>query len=274
MEDNNRRQQDREQQKTELQKRADQKINYQDINAATINKWVQDGWEWGIPVSHETYEKAGKGEWDVFLTPTKPVPHAWFGELKGKRVLGLASGGGQQMPIFTARGAHCTVLDYSEEQLDSERKVAEREGYEIRIVKADMTKPLPFETEEFDLIFHPVSNCYVEEVQPIFKECFRILKPGGVLLCGLDNGINYIFDEEERQLFNTLPFNPLKNVEQMKQLEQGDDGVQFSHTLEEQIGGQLEAGFVLTHLYEDTNGQGNLHEHNIPTFIATRAVKK
>ena len=46
-----------------------------------------------------------------------------------------------------------------------------------------------------------------------------------------------------------------------------------SHTLEEQIGGQREAGFALTHVYEDTNGMGPLHELNIPTFWATRAVK-
>ncbi|MBR3250314.1 MAG: SAM-dependent methyltransferase, partial [Erysipelotrichaceae bacterium] len=72
---------------------------------------------------------------------------------------------------------------------------------------------------------------------------------------------------------NHLPFNPLKNPEQMKQLEAGDSGVQFSHTLEEQINGQLEAGFVLTALYEDTNGEGRLHELNIPTFLAMRSVK-
>ncbi|MGZ1350565.1 hypothetical protein ACXO8D_04855, partial [Lactobacillus delbrueckii subsp. bulgaricus] len=68
-------------------------------------------------------------------------------------------------------------------------------------------------------------------------------------------------------------FNPLKNPDQIQQLEKDDFGVQFSHTLEEQIGGQLEAGFTLTNLYEDTNGEGRLHELNIPTFIATRSVK-
>ncbi|ADQ61045.1 methyltransferase [Lactobacillus delbrueckii subsp. lactis] len=70
-----------------------------------------------------------------------------------------------------------------------------------------------------------------------------------------------------------MPFNPLKNPDQMQQLEKDDSGVQFSHTLDEQIGGQLEAGFTLTNLYEDTNGEGRLHELNIPTFIATRSVK-
>ena len=248
-------------------------MNYQDRNAQTIDKWVEEGWEWGQPISHETYEKANNGNWDVLLTPTKFVPHAWFGDLRGKKVLGLASGGGQQMPVFAAAGAECTVLDYSQRQLASEKMVAERENYKIQIIKADMTKPLPFSDGTFDLIFHPVSNCYVREVKPIFRECYRILKKGGIFLAGLDNGLNYIFDEEERTVQNTLPFDPLKNPAQMKQLSDTDSGVQFSHTLEEQIGGQLEAGFILTHLYEDTNGQGNLYEHNIPCFLATRAVK-
>ena len=87
--------------------------NYQDINAAAIDRWCGEGWEWGQPVSHEVWLRAKAGSWDVLLTPTKPVPHEWFGDLAGKRVLGLASGGGQQIPIFAALGAKCTVLDYS-----------------------------------------------------------------------------------------------------------------------------------------------------------------
>lgn len=248
-------------------------MNYQDINAATIDRWIEEGWEWGIPISHEDYEKALAGEWDMLLTPTKFVPHAWFGELKGKKVLGLASGGGQQMPVFAALGAECTVLDYSEKQLASERMVSQREGYTIEIIRADMTKPLPFADETFDLVFHPVSNCYVKEVKPIFKECARILKHGGILLAGLDNGVNYLVDDDETMIVNTMPFDPLQNEAQRKQLEESDCGMQFSHTVEEQIGGQLEAGLILTHIYGDTNGEGRLHEMNIECYYATRAIK-
>lgn len=247
--------------------------NYQDINARTIDRWVDEGWEWGKPISHEVYQKALDGEWDVYLTPTKPVPHEWFGCLKGKRLLGLASGGGQQMPIFAALGAECTVLDYSSRQIESERLVSEREGYPIRIIQGDMTQPLPFPDESFDIIFHPVSNCYVEKVRPIWKECYRVLAHGGLLISGTDHYVNYIVNDDETAIVNRLPFNPLKNPEQMAQLQKDDAGVQFSHSLEEQIGGQLEAGFRLLNLYEDTNGTGRLHELNIPTFLWMRAMK-
>lgn len=248
-------------------------MNYQDINAQTIDRWVEEGWEWGIPISHEVYMAAIEGKWDVVLTPTKVVPHSWFGQLKGKKVLGLASGGGQQMPIFAALGAECTVLDYSPKQLESERMVAAREGYKITTIRADMTKTLPFADESFDLIFHPVSNCYVEKVEPIFAECYRVLKRGGVLLCGLGNEVNYLVNDDETTISNTMPFNPLQNEQQRKQLEQDDCGMQFSHNAEEQLGGQLKAGFVLTDIYSDTNGEGRLHEMGVETYYATRAVK-
>lgn len=249
-------------------------MKYQDINAQTIDKWVEDGWEWGRPITHEAYEKALQGDWDLYLTPTRPVPHAWLGDVRGKKVLGLASGGGQQMPIFAALGADCTVLDYSTKQIESERMVSEREGYSICILQADMTQPLPFADETFDIIFHPVSNCYVEEVIPIWKECYRILKHGGHLIAGTDHYVNYLVDEKEERIINHIPFNPLKDPEQMKQLTDTDSGVQFSHSLEEQIGGQLKAGFRLLDLYEDTNGYGRLHELGVPTFLAMLSIKE
>ena len=246
-------------------------MDYQDVNARTISRWIrEDNWKWGVPVDSSVCCDARKGIWNVFITPVKPVPHSWFPKsLEGVHILGLASGGGQQIPVFSARGAICTVLDYCQAQLESEVMVAEREGYEVRTVCADMSKPLPFEDESFDIIFHPVSNCYIEEVKPLFRECFRILKKGGILLCGLDNGINYIVNDDETKIVNSLPFNPLKNPD----LYVEDDGYQFSHTFSEQIGGQIEAGFVLTDVDEDTNGEGRLHELNIPTFWMTRAVK-
>ena len=70
-------------------------MNYQEINAKAIDMWCRDGWTPGQPISHEQYLEALEGSWDVSLTTTKFVPHFWVGELNGKKLLGLASGGGQ-----------------------------------------------------------------------------------------------------------------------------------------------------------------------------------
>ena len=246
---------------------------YTDINSGVVDSWVDNGWEWGRAIDHETFLKAKAGDWSVLLTPGKPVPREWFCDLAGARVLGLACGGGQQMPIFTALGAKCTVLDYSRRQLEQDEMVARREDYEIEIVRADMTKPLPFPDGIFDLIFHPVSNSYIEDVRPVWRECARVLKCGGILLAGLDNGLSYALDDDQKYLIRKLPFNPLKDPALYEMCMRDDWGIQFSHTVEEQVGGQLEAGLQLTHICQDTAGSGTLREMNIPLFYMTRAVK-
>lgn len=248
-------------------------MDYTEINSKTIDSWVEGGWEWGKPITHEEYVKAQNGEWGVLLSPTKFVPKEWFCGFKGAEILGLASGGAQQMPVFSALGARCTVFDYSQKQIESELMVADREGYKINAVRGDMTKRLPFEDDSFDLIFHPVSNCYIEDVNHVWNECFRVLKKGGILLAGLDNGMNFLWNEDETRLAYTLPYNPLKDKELMEDAVKNNWGVQFSHSIEEQIDGQIRAGFTLTNVYSDTNGVGNLHEHGVPCFWATRAIK-
>lgn len=247
---------------------------YQEINSKIVDKWCEEGWIWGKPISHEEYLLASKGKWEVLLTPTKYVPKNWFPDLKGLKVLGLASGGGQQMPVFSALGARCTVLDYSKKQLESEKIVSEREKYEIDIVRADMSKKLPFEDSTFDLIFHPVSNIFIKDVKSLFKECYRVLKKDGIFLAGLSNEINYIVDEDEKKIINKMPFDPTDDEALYQSLLDKGWGIEFSHSVEEQIGGQLEAGFVLTDILEDTNGYGYLHEKNIKTFMLTRSIKK
>lgn len=80
-------------------------------NREAWNRLAEAGNEWTRPVSPETIAAARQGDWSVFLTPSKPVPREWFGDLRGKSVLGLASGGGQQCPIFAAAGAEVTSFD-------------------------------------------------------------------------------------------------------------------------------------------------------------------
>lgn len=243
--------------------------DYTAMNIETIESWIEDGWKWGIPISMEEYLLAKEGKFNLLLTPNKPVPHHWLLPIQGKKVLGLAAGGAQQMPILSALGAKCTVMDLSAKQLQNEREFAEKAGYSIEIIQSDFTKEFPFEDDSFDMIVNPVSLVYAEELLPIFAECARVLKLGGVVLIGLDNGINFI-SNDEKEIENRFPFNPLANEDQEKRMLEEGNGYQFSHTLEESIGGLLRNGFVIEDIYEDTNESGRLKELGILSYYALK----
>lgn len=252
-------------------------------NRIAWDRQVEHGNQWTIPVSKEIIEAARQGQWEIILTPSKPVPKKWFSELKDLNILCLASGGGQQAPILAAVGAKVTVLDNSPKQLQQDRLVAERESLPLATVEGDMADLSMLSDESFGLIVHPVSNCFVPDVRSVWAEAYRVLRRGGVLLSGFVNPVTYLFDYElvERthilQVKYALPYSDVIHLSEEARQRYIDDRVpfEFSHTLEDQIGGQLDVGFVITGLYEDGYGEemNDALTKYMPTFIATRAVK-
>jgi SAM-dependent methyltransferase len=102
-----------------------------------------------------------------------------FGDVSGKSVLCLASGGGQQSAAFAVLGARVTVFDLCEGQLESDRKAAERYGLDIRIEQGDMRDLSRFGENEFDIVCHAHSINFIPSVTGVFDEVRRVLKPGG-----------------------------------------------------------------------------------------------
>ncbi len=254
-------------------------MDVREFNRKAWDNEVAQGNPWTVPVGAEIIAAARQGEWQVVLTETRPVPHAWFPPLDGAEVLCLASGGGQQGPILAATGARVTVLDNSPRQLEQDRMVAEREGLTITTVEGDMRDLSAFADHRFDLIFHPVSNLFVPDIRPVWKEAFRVLRPGGVLLAGFLNPVTYVFDrvladQGVLQVRFPLPYSDVASIteEERQQFFGPNAPLEWSHTLEDQIGGQLEAGFLLTGFYEDRHREGELAKY-MPTYIATRAVR-
>lgn len=247
-------------------------------NRAAWDRLVASGNRWTVPVGPEVIAAARGGVWSVLLTPTKPVPRDWFGDLFGRDVLGLASGGGQQCPIFAAAGARVTSFDQSEAQLARDREVAERERLAIRTVQGDMADLSALADASFDLVFHPSSNGFVPEIRPVWREAFRVLKPGGVLLAGFVQPVLYVFDEAaeargELVPRHAIPYSDLTSLtrdEVDAKLSSGEP-LSFGHSLEDQIGGQIDAGFALTGFYED-RWDGPV-DRLIACHAATRAVK-
>jgi SAM-dependent methyltransferase len=252
-------------------------------NRAAWDKEVERGNKWTVPVSGAVIAASRRGQWEILLTPSKPVPRTWFPDLEGLEVLCLASGGGQQAPILAAAGAKVSVLDNSPRQLEQDRLVAERHALDIATVEGDMADLSMFSDQSFDLIVHPVSNCFIPDIQPVWAEAFRILRRGGVLLTGFSNPVTYLFDYDLADLTGVLrvryalPYSDLASLaaeERQRYIETGTP-LEFSHTLEDQIGGQLEAGLLLTGFFEDAypEDENDLLTNYMPTFIATRAIK-
>jgi len=254
-------------------------MDIRDINRRAWDRQVEGGNMWTIPVSPEVIAEARQGRFQILLTENIPVPAYWFSPLPGLAVLCLACGGGQQGPVLAAAGARVTVYDNSPRQLEQDRFVAEREGLELRTVEGDMRDLSIFSDNSFDFIFHPVSNCFIPDVLPVWREAFRVLRPGGTMLAGMNNPIIYVFayPESEHGILEArhpLPYSDpdvLTPEEQQQYIEEGSP-FEFSHTLTTLIGGQLEAGFVLTGFYEDHHRDHALSKYSA-TYLATRALK-
>jgi SAM-dependent methyltransferase len=250
-------------------------------NRDAWNRMAAKGNRWTVPVSAEDVARARAGDWSVLLTPRKAVPRAWFGELKGKRVLALASGGGQQGPLFAAAGASVTVLDASPSQLARDREVAARDGLALDAVEGDMADLSRFPDASFDLIFHPCSNCFAPDIRPVWRECARVLKQGGRLLAGFCQPVLFLGDEKadergEVHVKYRIPHSDVRDLdaaERLAKLAQGEP-LSFGHTLQDQLGGQLDAGLVLQGFYEDSWEPGvSAISDRIPCFAATLALK-
>lgn len=254
-----------------------------DIRKYNRGAWdmaVARGSEWTIPVGPEVIAAARRGEWRIILTPEKPVPREWFPrDLAGVDVLCLASGGGQQGPVLAATGATVTVFDNSPAQLAQDRLVADREGLTLRTVEGDMRDLSVIADASFDLIIHPVSNLFVPDVRPVWREASRVLRPGGAILAGFMNPAFYIFDQRLAddgvlQVRHKLPYSDLHSLTPAERHAYIEDlqPLEFSHTLDDQIGGQIDAGLAICGFYEDV-WQGMALAEYMPIFIATRSVK-
>lgn len=251
-------------------------------NQIAWNRQSKEGSEWCTPVDAATIERARNGDWSVILTPLKPVPKTWFGDISGQEVLCLASGGGQQVPVLAAAGASVVSFDLSGEQLEKDRRVAARENLPITTIQGDMNDLSAFEEGRFDLIFNPVSNVFVPNLTPVWRECYRVLRPGGSLLAGMMNPSFFLFEQEERNpeaaltVKYELPYSDLTHStsQEIERLVAAKQALEFGHTLEQQLGGQIEAGFVITGFYEDwwTDDATQLNRYS-PTSMATRGIK-
>lgn len=251
-------------------------------NAAAWDQQALSDSPWSQPVGSDIIAAARLGQWQIHLTPS-PLPVSWLGDVRGKKVLCLAAAGGQQAPVLAAAGAEVTVFDLSPEQLAKDAMVARRDGMPLHIVQGDMRDLSLFADASFDLVFHPVSNQYVPDIQPVWKECFRVLRQGGALLASFFNPAVFIADRDPSYAARgvikprfQVPYSDLEDLgsTELAAKREGCEAMIFGHSLASQIGGQLAAGFLLAGFLEEMQPNPRFEiEKFMPSFIATKGMK-
>ncbi len=249
------------------------------FNRMAWNNIATSKHRWFSPVGEKEIAAARRGEWSIRLTGTQPLPADWIGDVTDREILCLAGGGGHQGPVLAAAGGRVTVFDLSEQQLAIDQRVADQNGLSIRTVAGDMRDLSCFDDDSFDMIINPCSTNFCPNVLPVWAEAFRVLRPRGVLLAGLINPVNYLFDAVamERGEFvvrHTIPYSDLDLTPQEQEQTVGPERpIDFGHTLTDLVGGQMQAGFQLIRMMEDRWGGDDPLSQRIATFIATAAIK-
>ncbi len=218
--------------------------NIYEIVARQIDRLADGHVRWSACASREQMEAAFRGRLVLSLGIDKPVPSDWLAGVPGRAVLCLAGAGGLQAPLLAAAGARVTVLDLSQKMLEKDRRMAEQYGLSLRIEQGNMTDLSRFADGAFDCVINPVSLCYVPDVRPVFRECSRVLRPGGELLLAAPCPIAYVCDYVEDgnggyyKAVNRMPYRSAAHPGQ-------GDWVEFGHTMEDYLGGQLASGFAI-----------------------------
>ena len=193
-------------------------------------------------------------------------PAGVFGEVDGKDVLCLASGGGQQSAAFAVLGARVTVLDLSETQLERDLVAARHYGLQVRTVQGDMRDLSAFEDAAFDVVYHPYSLDFVPDPQRVFGEVARVLRVGGIYRLQWHNPFIKGVDEDE---WDGQGY-PLSRIYRDGEVDFKDDrwdvddgeGTtrriggprEFRHTLSTVVNGLVGLGFVVLRVAEEDSG--------------------
>lgn len=191
-----------------------------------------------------------------FANPLQTVdPLGWLGEsIANQKVLCLAAGGGRQSALYAAAGAHVTVVDISGEMLALDREVAIARNLAIRAIQTSMDELSMLADGEFDVVIHPVSTCYVADVQPVFREVARVTRAGGLYISQHKSPVSLQATPRAavdgcqltETYYRTAPLPPANEPSRLRE----PGTIEYLHRWEELLGGICRAGFTIEDLVE------------------------
>jgi SAM-dependent methyltransferase len=200
-----------------------------------------------LKLDPETVRAFGSGKIEVLPEPyTYIYPQVVFRDVADKKVLCLASGGGQQSAVFGILGARVTVLDLTQAQLDADLEAADHFGFHLSAMAGDMRDLSAFAARDFDLVYQPISICFVPDVREVYEEVARIIKPGAIYRVGHCNPATQIVNEsswdgEGYRIAEPIAWGRIEDADLME----------FRHRFSDVFNGLVAAGFVIESVWED-----------------------
>lgn len=173
-------------------------------------------------------------------------------DIKGKNVLCLASGGGQQSAMFGLLGAKVTVVDISVGQLAGDKKAAKHYGYKINAVQADIRNLSTLGDKSFDLVYQAPSMGYIPDIKQVYSEVARVLRSGGLYRVDAQNPLSQFVDESSwdgKGYRISVPYS-------VTQQQRGGNKkfIEFRHHLDDTFNGLIECGFTIEQVQEAPSG--------------------
>ena len=101
-----------------------------------------------------------------------------MGDIRGKLLLDLGCGAGENSVYFAKQGARCVATDYSPGMVEVALQLAAANGVEIEGRTAN-AMALDFPDNTFDLVYASNLLHHIPDPQIALKEMHRVLKPGG-----------------------------------------------------------------------------------------------
>jgi SAM-dependent methyltransferase len=234
-----------------------------------VAKYLQDRWA-ALAAANALFTRP-KFDLDPESAKQYLDPQGLLGEVDGKDVLCLASGGGQQSAAFAMLGANVTVLDISDEQVHRDRLVAEHYGLRVTAVQGDMRDLSRFGTASFDIVYHAYSINFVPDAVGVFRGVARVMRPGGRYNVGCANPFSMGLQQADWNGSGYTLRYPYVDGAKISYDDQdwvySKDGktdvprpVEYRHTLSTILNGLAECGFVIVHASDSTDMQPDLEE--------------
>ena len=180
----------------------------------------------------------------------------WLGpSIAGKQVLCLAAGGGRQAPLYAAAGAITTVVDISDQMLEIDRQVCKRKGLTVQTIEASMDDLSMLADSTFDIVVHPVSTCYVPDIQRVYLEVSRLTKAGGLYISQHKQPVSLqsAIDPNDREHYTILHeyqrTDPLPEISRANLVREPGTR-EYLHDWQSLIGSMCRSGFVIEDFIE------------------------